>query len=278
MILGVHASVRSGFSPALETAASLGLRALQILPYRRHHDPTPDELSAVRTAVKERGWRLLVHTRFVPFLGSRDDRRHRHSVELLRREWRLARELGGEGLVLHAGAFAPGEDSRRGLARVGEGVLKAFEPGLESVPVLLENVPGGGRRLGGPLEELAELAAMLDRRRVPVGFCLDTAHAWAQGYDLSTAEAAWRFVALANRLLGAERVKAFHLNDSRALLGSHREHHWHWGKGYLGLEGLKALLGRPEFADAIGILETPYGADRENVAAVRALLRVRPTA
>ena len=82
----------------------------------------------------------------------------------------------------------------------------------------------------------------------------------------------WRFVGLANRRLGADRIKVFHLNDSRALLGSHRENHSHWGEGHLGREGLKTLLARPEFADALGILETPYGADRENIAAVRALL------
>lgn len=272
MILGLHASIRAGFPSAVDAIASHGLRALQIFPYRRHHEPTPEELSSFRAQVKERGWRLMVHTRYVPFLGSRDARRHAHSVELLRRELGLARALGAEGLVLHAGAYAVGEDVSRGLARVAEGVLKALEAGAEPVPIVLENVPGGGRRLGGPLEELAELAGMLDRRRVPVGFCLDTAHAWAQGYDLSTAEAAWRFVAVVNRVLGADRVKSFHLNDSRAILGSHREHHWHWGQGYLGLEGLRALLGRPEFADALGILETPPEANRENLATVRALL------
>jgi deoxyribonuclease-4 len=103
--------------------------------------------------------------------------------------------------------------------------------------------------------------------------CLDTAHAWAAGYDLSAAEAALKFVARAHRLLGAEAVRAFHLNDSRALLGSHLENHWHWGKGRLGLEGLQVLLAREEFADIPGILETPKepGADAANLAVVRGL-------
>lgn len=274
MILGLHASIRPGFSAALETIASHGLGALQVFPYRRHHEPTPEELASFKEAVRSRGWRLLVHSRYVPFLGSRDEARHRHSSELLRRESKLAAALGAEGFVLHAGAYSVGEDAKRGLSRVAEGVLKSLDAGGVPVPILLENVPGGGRRLGGPLEELAELAQMLDRRRVPVGFCLDTAHAWAQGYDLASVEAVWKFVARAHRLLGSDRVKAFHLNDSRAVLGSHREHHWHWGRGYLGLEGLKALLARAEFAHALGILETPYGADRENLETVRALLPV----
>ncbi|MBI5201694.1 MAG: deoxyribonuclease IV [Elusimicrobia bacterium] len=274
MILGLHASIRAGYHAALETAKAHGVKALQIFGYRRHHEPSPEELAEFRNGAGALGLRVLAHTRFVPFLGSRDLGRHEHSVKLLRRELSLAAALGTEGLVLHAGAYAVGEDAKKGIARVAEGVLRSLDAGGAPVPVILENVPGGGRRLGGPLEELAELAALLDRRNVPVGFCLDTAHAWAQGYDLSTAEAVWKFTAKVNRVLGVERVKAFHLNDSRAKVGSHREHHWHWGQGYLGLEGLKALLARSDFAGALGILETPYGADRENLETVRALLPV----
>ncbi|MBI4422187.1 MAG: TIM barrel protein, partial [Elusimicrobia bacterium] len=224
MILGLHLSIRSGYEPVFEQAAALSCQTVQIFSYRRHHDPTPEELQAFRDRARARGLRLIVHVRYVPFLGSRDPERHRHSVELLRRERRLASALGAEGLVLHAGACAVEDDAAKGLARVAEGMLRALDADGGSVPLILENVPGGGRRLGGPLEELAELAALLDRRGVPLGFCLDTAHAWAQGYDLSTAEAMWRFVAAANRLLGADRIKAFHLNDSRAVLGSHGEH------------------------------------------------------
>ena len=274
MILGLHASIRAGYPAALETARAHGCRALQIFGYRRHHEPSPEELAAFQGGARAQGLRVVAHTRYVPFLGSRDAERHGHSVKHLKRELGLAAALGAEGLILHAGAYAVGEDKEKGLARVAEGVLRSLDEGGAPVPIVLENVPGGGRRLGGPLEELAELAALLDRRRGPVGFCLDTAHAWAQGYDLSTAEAVWRFVAKVNRILGADRVKAFHLNDSRAKVGSHREHHWHWGQGFLGLEGLKALLSRSEFAQALGILETPYGADRENLETVRALLPV----
>lgn len=272
MVLGVHASIRAGYQAALHAAERLGCRAVQLFTYRRHHEPAPEELALFRSGAAQRRVRVLAHTRYVPFLGSRDNARHRHSAALLRRELLLAAGLGAEGLVLHAGAYAAGEEKAKGIFRIAEGVLHALEQGRAPVRLLFENVPGGGRRLGGPLEELAELAAILDRRGVDPGFCLDTAHAWAQGYDLSTAEGMWRFFGRAHRLLGAERIRAFHLNDSRTLLGSHREHHWHWGKGYLGLEGLKFLLGRPEFADALGILETPAGADLENLEAVRAVL------
>jgi deoxyribonuclease-4 len=127
--------------------------------------------------------------------------------------------------------------------------------------------------MGGTFEELARLRDAVAPHVRHLGVCLDTAHAWAAGYDLSAAEAALKFVARAHRLLGADAVRAFHLNDSRALLGSHLESHWHWGKGRLGLEGLKVLLDREEFARIPGILETPKepGADEANLAVVRAL-------
>lgn len=127
--------------------------------------------------------------------------------------------------------------------------------------------------MGGTLEELAALLAALKSAGFSMGACLDTAHAWAAGYDLSSAESALRFVARAHRLLGAATVRAFHLNDTRALLGTHREHHWHWGQGRLGLEGLSVLLQREEFAETPAILETPKGgdADAQNLALVRGL-------
>jgi len=101
-----------------------------------------------------------------------------------------------------------------------------------------------------------------------MAICLDTAHAYAAGYDCSTIEGALKFIARAHRLMGFDAVKAFHLNDTRALLGSNRENHEHWGKGRLGSEGLKALLTREEFAGTPGILETPKDgveADRANL-------------
>ena len=152
MILGIHASIRAGYPAALETASGLGCKALQILAYRRHHEPGDGELAAVRDGARERGLRLIVHARYVPFLGSRDAARHEHSVALLRRELRLSAALGAEGLILHAGAYAAGEDKARGLARVAEGVLRALEDGKAPVPLILENVPGGGRRLVEAIE------------------------------------------------------------------------------------------------------------------------------
>lgn len=180
--------------------------------------------------------------------------------------------------MIHGGAYSPDSSLEAGVGLFAQSVIMAVEQSACRTPLLLENVPGGGRRMGGSLEDLARLQDALKPRLPTVGVCLDTAHAYAAGYDCSTAEGALSFLARAHRLLGFDAVRAFHLNDTRALLSSHREHHEHWGKGRLGSKGLKALLDREEFSAAPAILETPKdfpGADRENLDFARGLCRPR---
>ncbi len=276
MILGIHASVRRGFSAALEEAESLGCAAMQMLPYPRHQEPSPESLAQFRAA-RERGCvrRLLIHSRFVPSLASAEESRRARSVSHLEKELRLAEALGGEAYVLHAGAYSPDSDKTEGIRLFVDSVGLAWRRSGAKVPILLENVPGGGRRLGGSLEELAELLAGVSRWVPGAGVCLDSAHAFAAGHDISTAEGVLKFLARVNRLIGAEMVRAFHLNDTRAHLGTHLESHEHWGQGRLRAECLGAFLGRTEYADTPAILETPKeeGADRRNLDFAKELAR-----
>ncbi|MBI3552617.1 MAG: deoxyribonuclease IV [Elusimicrobia bacterium] len=271
MILGIHCSVYQGLDRALQTAVSLGAEAMQMLPYRRHHPPSPAECSAFRAALsKTKIQRLLIHSRFVPNLASKDEAIRKRSIAHLIQELRLAAQLGGHGYVLHAAAYSVGSSFEEGLKLFSESIKIAGREAEGSPQIVLENVPGGGRRMGGALEELAKLVDACPGS----GACLDTAHAWAAGYDLASAEGMLKFLARAHRLIGAERVKAFHLNDTRALLGSHRENHEHWGKGFLGKEGLKTLLERPDYAHAVGIHEPPLGSPENDRLSLEFVRRV----
>ncbi len=262
MILGLHCPVVSGFPAALDRALSARCRAMQMLPYRRHGAAAAEDFEGFSRRRRRGGVKvLLIHSRFVPSLASSDPARRRRSIELLAGELTLAARWEAEGFVLHAGAYSPQETLDQGLRLAADAIVEASLMASKPVPLLLENVPGGGRRMGGGLEELAALVEAVAARRKDVFACLDTAHAWAAGYDVSGAEGMLRFLSRVHRLLGAQNVAAFHLNDSRALLGSHREDHARWGEGRLGLEGLRVLLGREEYAAAAGILETPPGPD-----------------
>ncbi|MFH1723248.1 MAG: deoxyribonuclease IV [Elusimicrobiota bacterium] len=275
MIFGVHCDVRGGYVPALRHAESLGCGAMQMLSYRRHHEPVPDELAGFRAAFSESALsRLVLHVRYLPSLGAEDAGRRRRSVDLLAREVRLARSLGGDWLVMHMGAYSSGSSLVRGTRLFAEGVRAALDEAGAEVPLAVENVPGGGRRMGGSLEELAALLEALDRLSVRAHVCLDTAHAWAYGYEIDGREGMWRFLGKLHRLIGAERVSVFHLSDTRVPLGAHREHHWHLGEGFLGTECLASLFEREEFRTAVGILETPAGAglDAANLKRAHSLL------
>lgn len=271
MILGIHGAVRDeGLPQALREAEEAGCAALQVLPYRRHHPPTPADLQGFRDGRERLGLRhLVVHSRFVPSLASSDPARRARSVQLLTQELDLAKGLGGDAYILHAGAFSEGGTAEEGLKLAADSIAEAVSRSDFNGPVLIENVPGGGRRLCGKLEELASLRELVGTR-AKTGICLDTAHAFAAGYDVATAEGMLKFLARAHRLF-ADAVRAFHINDTRALLGSSLESHEHWGRGRLGSEGVRALLAREEYADTPGIVETPKepGADARNLAWLR---------
>lgn len=268
MILGLHCSVREGYGAALRQAVRAGCAVVQVLPYRRHEEDNAADREQFKALWPQTSCRrVIAHSRFVPSLASADPTRRENSRLLLERELRYSMEIGADAYVLHAGAFSPESSRSEGLGFFADSVSQAAVAAGTGLPVIVENVPGGGRRLGGTLEDLAELLEKLAGAGVPAGICLDTAHAWAAGYDLASAEGMLRFLSRVHRLLGASNVRAFHLNDSRALLGSHREHHDHWGEGYLGAEGLKVLMDRPEYESVPGILETPPGEleDRRNL-------------
>jgi len=262
MILGIHCSVQHGFLRALHRAAALRCSAMQMLPYRRHLIPESPMFTEFR-AKRARGTvrRLLTHSRYIPRLCSTDRARRRRSIELLRRELAWSAAWGAEAHVLHAGAWSEDSSREEGLRLAAQAVAEALDRAGVPLKVLVENVPGGGRRMGGALDDLARLLDALRRTGKECGVCLDTAHAWAAGNDISTAEGMLRFLARAERFLGPQSLQAFHLNNTRSLLGSQRDNHCAWAEGCLTPEALAALLSRPQYADRIGILEPPAAAD-----------------
>lgn len=108
-----------------------------------------------------------------------------------------------------------------------------------------------------------------------LGICLDTAHAWAAGYQIDSRDGVERFVDRAEELIGPDRIRMFHFNDTEVELGANRDRHWHIGQGKIGLEGFRALLARPELRDKTAILETPgeEAEDRRNLQTILDLER-----
>jgi deoxyribonuclease-4 len=181
--------------------------------------------------------------------------------------------------VLHPGSHL-GTGLERGIARIAQSIREAYAEHPEyTVVTLLENTAGQGDTIGRTFEELAQIEALCrrgDQACPHIGYCFDTAHALASGYDLRTPEGYAETMARFEQVLGLERLHCFHLNDSKADLGSELDRHEQIGQGYVGLETFRLLLNDARFADRPMLLETPKGDDLredvENLALLRSLI------
>ncbi len=280
MRVGVHCSVRKGFVGAIQEAAELGCDTLQMFTQSPRGWKTrvylDEEFAAFRQEREKCGLHpVLVHAPYLPNLCTSNARLYHLSLTSLLADLERCEKLGAEYLVIHPGAYSPDEDFPAGLSRLHAALNKAFEAVPGKAMVLIENVAGGGRRVGSKASEIAAiLRGVKEERRI--GVCFDTCHALAAGYDISHrvgVEETWREF---QREVGLERIRAFHVNDSKGGLGSNRDLHEHIGKGNIGEAGFKHLFSHDAFLSHPLILETPKdpapAADKENLRRLRALL------
>ena len=208
-------------------------------------------------------------------MASPDDALWHKSIDALADDLERCEQLGLPGLVMHPGSHK-GSGQAAGLARIAAG-LDAVHTRLLGyrAQVWLEVTAGQGDHLG---RTFAELRAMIEGVKEPerLGVCFDTAHALAAGYELRTLEGFEATWAEFDATLGLDRLKAVHLNDSKADLGSHVDRHEHIGKGRLGLEPFRFLLNDPRFRGIPMALETDKGPDlaedKENLKILRSLV------
>jgi deoxyribonuclease-4 len=145
--------------------------------------------------------------------------------------------------------------------------------------LLIENTVGAGAQLGGRFEELHVMREFAPKLTdVPIGFCLDTCHLLASGFDITSAAGLRDMVGEAERLLGLDNVRVIHANDSKGALGSHVDRHQNIGNGYIGLDGFRRILQHPQLRSKAFILETPMddGWDKKDLETLRQLCQKPP--
>ena len=163
----------------------------------------------------------------------------------------LARDLAADYLVVHPGHGPLGEASFQRVARaLAQAVSQVPPPPL----ILLENAAGQGQELGWRFQHLDRIITLSG---VPLGLCLDTAHAWAWVTIWAVPTGSPVLLAEITRGPGLEALKLIHLNDSRAPCNARRDRHWHLGQGTIGLTGLRHFLGHPWLKPEAAIMETP---------------------
>jgi len=178
-------------------------------------------------------------------------------------------------LITHPGSHG-GVGVEAGLERFVENMDRAIERSKTStVTVLIENTAGQGTNLGSTFEEISFILSE-SQHGDRLGVCFDTSHAFAAGYDLRTRATYEETFSQFDRIIGLQRLKFFHINDSKRPLGSRVDRHQHIGKGEIGLAGFRLLLNDPRFRDHPMVLETPKGKDlkedKKNLRVLRSLI------
>ena len=286
-------SVAGGVSRAVERAVLHGCEALQIFSKNasqwKGRPLEPSEVRAFRRLVDAAGIAPVVsHASYLINLATTFPLLRQQSIAAFIDELDRADALGLLGVVLHPGTCTAGSEADA-LRLIAEGIRAAFKarPRRKTM-VLLEHTAGQGRTVGHRFEHLATILEHLDGSR-RVGLCLDTCHLLASGYDVVSDDGYRETFAALDRIVGLDRVKVFHGNDSKKPCGSRVDRHEHIGEGCLGLEPFRRLLHEPRFADLPMLIETektsrsarPHAIDIDpldvkNLTTLRAL-RERPT-
>jgi deoxyribonuclease IV len=265
-LLGAHMSVAGGLERAFDRLAQVKGEALQIFTrnQRQWVEPplTREAVSRFRARWREAGeMPVAVHGGYLMNLASPDPMVEKRSLAACRADIQRAGMLGIPVLIMHPGAHMGG-GIESGLGRLTANLDTIFQATRKDpeVMVLLEITAGQGTGLGSRFEEVAYV---IEHSRFPerLGVCVDTAHLFAAGYDFRTPTAYTDTVSRLDEVIGLEKIRFFHLNDSLRELGSRVDRHTHIGKGAIGLDGFSLFLNDPRFKDLPMVLETPKGPD-----------------
>jgi deoxyribonuclease-4 len=218
---------------------------------------------------------LAIHVNYLVNLASLDPVIRDRSIACFRGEVERAVAIGAEYLVLHPGSYR-GASIEEGIAAFVLGLRDAIEGvAAPRLTILIENTVGAGCHLGSRFEELQSIRDLArDLTDLPIGYCLDTCHLFAGGFDVASARGLRATLAAVEESIGLTNVHLFHANDSKGPLGSRVDRHANIGEGHIGVEGFRRILQHPKLRRKPFILETPVknpGDDRKNLDTLKRL-------
>ncbi len=263
--LGAHMSIAGGVYKALWRGKEIGCNTIQIFTKNNTQwqakPLTPEDIVAFQKAQEETGiWPIVAHNSYLINLATPDEGLYGRSLEALWEELQRAEALGLPYMVMHPGSHM-GAGEQEGLYRIARGINLLHQRGKGmKVMILLETTAGQGTNLGYRFEHFAEIIEMIEEDQ-RLGVCLDTCHVFAAGYDIRTQEGYEDTFEEFHRIIGLDRLKVVHINDSKAAFGARIDRHEHIGQGHLGLEPFRRLLQDPRLTTLPFILETPKKKD-----------------
>jgi deoxyribonuclease-4 len=258
-LLGAHVSTVGGVAEAPARGAAIGATAIQLFTKtpNQWREPALDTgvVDRFRAELARCGIRAVVaHDSYLINLASPDEALRAKSIRSFSGELTRCRTLGIPWVVSHPGNYM--DERTAGLERNSRGYAECLAAVPGDVGVLIEGTAGAGTALGATFEELRALRdALPAAARARVGFCLDTAHLHAAGYDVARDVAGvWETF---DRVVGLDLLKCLHLNDSKAAPGSHLDRHEWIAEGTIGAEPFRRIMRDPRLAAVIKIIETP---------------------
>ena len=254
--VGAHVSIAGGVDNAVESQLEVGGNCGQIFTHSPQvwQDPNigEEEAEKFRTGTEKNldgPW--VIHTSYLVNLCTPKEDLREKSLDSMQKEVDAAAKLDIPYVNVHLGAHT-GAGVEGGLDNAASVIDDIDVP--DGVTVLIESDAGSGTKLGGDFEHLA---GIIDRTETDIDVCIDTAHAFAAGYDLSSATAVNETVRAFDDVVGLEHLEYIHLNDSKHACGTNKDEHAHIGEGHIGEEGMERIVNHPDLADVPFALETP---------------------
>ncbi|MFA5333793.1 MAG: deoxyribonuclease IV [Candidatus Nanoarchaeia archaeon] len=273
MLFGAHESIANKIYRSLDIAKEDGCDCVQVFTKspRMWNSPPISDKDAFEFKRKAAEFKItpnVSHASFLLNIANEDDKKRKFAVKNLIDEVKRAQQLGLMGLMFHPGSNA---DKKKGIQYIIEGINEVIEKTPESkIIIMVENTAGTGNWLGSTFPELKEiLAGIKDKSRF--GFCLDTCHLFAAGYDLK--DDYKNVFEEFDKLIGLKYLRCFHLNDSLFALGSKKDRHEHPGKGFIGKKGFEQLVNDARFKSTPGYLEAPGTDYKGDIKYLRKLIK-----
>jgi deoxyribonuclease-4 len=264
MHIGAHLSSSGGIHTAVDRAEAIGAESLQVFTQSprtwrpTNHDPaTFDRFRERREQVGLQG--VLCHALYLCNFAAADDAIYEKSVAALRNTMQVACAIGADAVVFHVGSHL-GAGFDRGLEKVLPALEQVLELCDDTTWLLMENSAGAGGTIGRSVDELATIHERLDRHP-RLGVCLDSCHLYVSGVDVTDRPQLDALLDEVDSAVGLDRLRALHVNDSAAPLGSNRDRHANIGEGLLG-DGLGVFLAHPRLQGLPAVLEVE-GKDKQ---------------
>lgn len=278
MRFGFHISISGGFSKVVEKAEIRSCETIQFFSRNprgwKYEALDNNDVETFRTSIQSSGLSpLFLHLPYLPNVASKDSKFYSRSIDSIVIELERAERLGVPYLIIHVGHRMQNSEDEA-IEAVAQAINQAFDRARNPIILLLENTAGQGTEIGYRFEQIKKIMDGVQEVE-KVGVCLDTAHSFEAGYDLSKKDEIERTIESFDQTVGLKRLHLLHLNDSKTPLGSRKDRHWHIGEGYIGLEGFRYLVNHPLLKHLPGIMETPRKdtvEDLKNMKVIRSLV------